>query len=139
MKDDIAHLTAGAAELLAEPKARRIRAIRSRRWVLYPRAKQALDRLEAGGLSPIGGKSNPKLSMTSLLLSFWNRVKTSLKVVLLSKECFDRAQGAHTELKFVDAIIQLSDTRTPHRVGSSRSNNNGGVIATGSAESQICR
>lgn len=47
MKDNITHLTAGAAELLAEPEAGRIRAIRSHRWVLYPRAKQALDRLDA--------------------------------------------------------------------------------------------
>lgn len=41
------HLTAGAAALLAEPQAARIRAMRSRRWVLYPRAKQALGRLDA--------------------------------------------------------------------------------------------
>jgi Cdc6-like AAA superfamily ATPase len=42
------HLTSGAAEILAcENNERRIRAIRSRRWVLYPRAKQALDRLDA--------------------------------------------------------------------------------------------
>lgn len=41
------HLTASAATLLSEPQAGRIRAIRSRRWVLYPRAKQALNRLEA--------------------------------------------------------------------------------------------
>ena len=45
MSDDVSHLTAGAVELLAETAERRIRAIRSRRWVLYPRAKQALDRL----------------------------------------------------------------------------------------------
>lgn len=45
MNDDISHLTAGAAALLAETDERRIRAIRSRRWVLYPRAKQALNRL----------------------------------------------------------------------------------------------
>lgn len=45
MNDEIAHLTARAAALLAETDERRIRAIRSRRWVLYPRAKQALDRL----------------------------------------------------------------------------------------------
>jgi hypothetical protein len=38
-------MTAGAVELLGETDERRIRAIRSRRWVLYPRAKQALDRL----------------------------------------------------------------------------------------------
>jgi type II secretory pathway predicted ATPase ExeA len=45
MTNTIAHLTASAAALLAEPDDRRIRAIRARRWVLYPRAKQALDRL----------------------------------------------------------------------------------------------
>ncbi len=39
------HLMPAAAALLAETDERRIRAIRSRRWVLYPRAKQALDRL----------------------------------------------------------------------------------------------
>ena len=47
MNDEISHLTAGAAALLSESDERRIRAIRSRRWVLYPRAKQALDRLSA--------------------------------------------------------------------------------------------
>ena len=47
MTKTIAHLTASAAALLPEPNAERIRAIRSRRWVLYPRAKQALERLEA--------------------------------------------------------------------------------------------
>lgn len=47
MTNDHPHLTADAAALLSEPQAGRIRAIRSRRWVLYPRAKQALDRLEA--------------------------------------------------------------------------------------------
>ncbi len=46
MNHTIPHLTAGAAALLVEPKAGRIRAMRSRRWVLYPRAKQALDRLD---------------------------------------------------------------------------------------------
>jgi hypothetical protein len=45
MNNELSHLTAGAAALLAETDERRIRAIRSRRWVLYPRAKQALDRL----------------------------------------------------------------------------------------------
>jgi len=45
MNDKITHLTPAAASLLAESDERRIRAIRSRRWVLYPRAKQALDRL----------------------------------------------------------------------------------------------
>ena len=47
MNDDISHLTAGAVALLIETDERRIRAMRSRRWVLYPRAKQALDRLSA--------------------------------------------------------------------------------------------
>ncbi|MWD29927.1 AAA family ATPase [Aquicoccus sp. SCR17] len=47
MTEKTPHLTAGAAELLAEPTAARIRAMRSRRWVLYPRAKQALTRLDA--------------------------------------------------------------------------------------------
>lgn len=47
MTNTIAHLTADAAALLSEPNSGRIRTIRSRRWVLYPRAKQALDRLEA--------------------------------------------------------------------------------------------
>lgn len=47
MTDTTPHLTAGAAVLLAEPQAARIRAMRSRRWVLYPRAKQALGRLDA--------------------------------------------------------------------------------------------
>lgn len=47
MSNTIPHLTADAAALLYETNTGRIRAIRSRRWVLYPRAKQALDRLEA--------------------------------------------------------------------------------------------
>jgi hypothetical protein len=47
MNDEVSHLTVHAAALLAETDDRRIRAIRSRRWVLYPRAKQALDRLSA--------------------------------------------------------------------------------------------
>jgi len=46
MSNTIPHLTADAAALLSETNTGRIRAIRSRRWVLYPRAKQALDRLE---------------------------------------------------------------------------------------------
>lgn len=46
MNNTTPHLTVGAAALLAEPEAARIRAMRSRRWVLYPRAKQALDRLD---------------------------------------------------------------------------------------------
>src|ERR1700759_2199011 len=45
MSDEISHLTVSAATLLVATDERRIRAIRSRRWVLYPRAKQALDRL----------------------------------------------------------------------------------------------
>lgn len=45
MNDESFHLTPGAAALLAESEKRRIRVIRSRRWVLYPRVKQALDRL----------------------------------------------------------------------------------------------
>jgi hypothetical protein len=36
MNDEIFHLTAGAAARLSETHERRIRAIRSRRWVLYP-------------------------------------------------------------------------------------------------------
>ena len=54
MNDEISHLTAGATALLAETDERRIRAIRSRRWVLYPRAKQALDRLSALLVQPRG-------------------------------------------------------------------------------------
>src|SRR3974390_2365002 len=45
MNDVSSHLTPAAAALLSETDERRIRAIKSRRWVLYPRAKQALDRL----------------------------------------------------------------------------------------------
>ena len=45
MSDEVSHLTAGAVDLLGATVERCIRAIRSRRWVLYPRAKQALDRL----------------------------------------------------------------------------------------------
>ncbi len=45
MEDDTSHLNPGAAALLIETDERRIRAIRARRWVLYPRAKQALERL----------------------------------------------------------------------------------------------
>jgi Cdc6-like AAA superfamily ATPase len=45
MNNQTPHLTPSAAALLSESPERRIRAIRSRRWVLYPRAKQALDRL----------------------------------------------------------------------------------------------
>lgn len=40
------HLTPAAAELLSETPERRIRAIRSERWVLYPRAKHALDTID---------------------------------------------------------------------------------------------
>lgn len=45
MSTEIAHLTAEAAAQVAETTDRRIAAIRQHRWVLYPRAKQALDRL----------------------------------------------------------------------------------------------
>ncbi|MGE0344448.1 MAG: TniB family NTP-binding protein [Porticoccaceae bacterium] len=45
MNNDITHLTADAAYWLDESDERRVRAIRSRRWVLYPRAKQMLERL----------------------------------------------------------------------------------------------
>lgn len=45
MHDGLSHLTPAAAILLTESDDRRIRAVRSRRWILYPRAKQALDRL----------------------------------------------------------------------------------------------
>jgi hypothetical protein len=39
------HLTPTTAALLAEPCEIRIRAILSERWILYPRAKHALDQL----------------------------------------------------------------------------------------------
>jgi hypothetical protein len=42
---DYSHLTAAAADLLSAPDDKRVRAIKSRRWVLYPRAKQTLDHL----------------------------------------------------------------------------------------------
>lgn len=45
MNNELPHLTAGATALTGETGERRIRAIRSRRWVLCPRAKQAPDRL----------------------------------------------------------------------------------------------
>jgi hypothetical protein len=45
MNTEISHLTSNAAALLAETDAQRIRAIRSRRWLVYPRAKQVLERL----------------------------------------------------------------------------------------------
>ena len=45
MNTEISHLTCNAAALLAETDAQRIKAIRSRRWVVYPRAKQVLERL----------------------------------------------------------------------------------------------
>nr|WP_234710219.1 TniB family NTP-binding protein [Sinorhizobium medicae] len=45
MNTEISHLTANAAALLGEADKQRIRAIRSRRWLVYPRAKQVLDRL----------------------------------------------------------------------------------------------
>ena len=45
MTTDYSHLTAAAADLLSAPEDKRVRAIKSRRWVLYPRAKQTLDHL----------------------------------------------------------------------------------------------
>jgi len=45
MNTELSHLTASAAALLAEADEQRIRAIRSRRWLVYPRAKQVLERL----------------------------------------------------------------------------------------------
>jgi ABC-type phosphate/phosphonate transport system ATPase subunit len=45
MNTEISHLTVTAAGLLGEADNQRIRAIRSRRWLVYPRAKQVLDRL----------------------------------------------------------------------------------------------
>lgn len=45
MNTEISHLTSNAAALLAETDAQRIRAIRARRWLVYPRAKQVLERL----------------------------------------------------------------------------------------------
>ncbi|QHG74431.1 TniB family NTP-binding protein [Ensifer adhaerens] len=45
MNTELSHLTASAAALNAEVDEQRIRAIRSRRWLVYPRAKQVLDRL----------------------------------------------------------------------------------------------
>nr|WP_280114302.1 TniB family NTP-binding protein [Rhizobium grahamii] len=45
MNTDISHLTVNAAALLGDTDKQPIRAIRSRRWLVYPRAKQVLDRL----------------------------------------------------------------------------------------------
>ena len=45
MNTELSHLTASAAALIAEADEQRIRAIRSRRWLVYPRAKQVLERL----------------------------------------------------------------------------------------------
>ena len=42
---DNIHLTQAAKDLLGEPDFLRVRAIKARRWIFYPRAKQALDRL----------------------------------------------------------------------------------------------
>lgn len=42
MNTDPVHLTAGAAELLSQPNAHRIRAILAERWVHYPRAGHVL-------------------------------------------------------------------------------------------------
>jgi hypothetical protein len=55
-------MTSSAAALLAEHDERRIRAIRSRRWVLYPRAKQALDRLR-GLLDQPRGTRMPSIAI----------------------------------------------------------------------------
>ena len=45
MANDISHLTADAAYWLGENDERRVSAIQARRWVLYLRAKQVLERL----------------------------------------------------------------------------------------------
>ncbi|MER9032722.1 TniB family NTP-binding protein [Mesorhizobium sp. M0674] len=45
MSTDNVHLTQAAKDLLGEPDIVRVRAIQPRRWIFYPRAKQALDRL----------------------------------------------------------------------------------------------
>ncbi|WP_292625541.1 TniB family NTP-binding protein [Mesorhizobium sp.] len=45
MSTDNVHLTQAAKDLLGEPDIVRVRAIQARRWIFYPRAKQALDRL----------------------------------------------------------------------------------------------
>jgi len=45
MANEISHLTADAAYWLGENDERRVRAIQARRWVLYLRAKQVLERL----------------------------------------------------------------------------------------------
>lgn len=42
---DNIHLTQAAKDLLGEPDILRVRAIKARRWIFYPRARQALDRL----------------------------------------------------------------------------------------------
>jgi hypothetical protein len=42
---DNIHLTQAAKDFLGEPDILRVRAIKARRWIFYPRAKQALDRL----------------------------------------------------------------------------------------------
>ncbi len=52
MTEPRSHLTPAAAALLAETAERRIRAILSERWVLYPRAKQALDHLNRLAVHP---------------------------------------------------------------------------------------
>ena len=46
MANDISHLTADAAYWLGENDERRVSAIQARRWVLYLRAKQVLERLK---------------------------------------------------------------------------------------------
>lgn len=45
MNTGTSHLTANAAALLGEADKQHVRTIRSRRWLVYPRAKQVLDRL----------------------------------------------------------------------------------------------
>ncbi|MER9599078.1 TniB family NTP-binding protein [Mesorhizobium sp. M0244] len=45
MSTDNVHLTQAAKDLLGEPDIVRVRALQARRWIFYPRAKQALDRL----------------------------------------------------------------------------------------------
>nr|WP_258598669.1 TniB family NTP-binding protein [Mesorhizobium sp. AR07] len=45
MSTDTVHLTQAAKDLLGEPDIVRVSAIQARRWIFYPRAKQALDRL----------------------------------------------------------------------------------------------
>ena len=62
MTNDHSHLTAAAADLLSAPGDKRVRAIKSRRWILYPRAKQALDHLNRLIHHPPGGRGCPRSS-----------------------------------------------------------------------------